>query len=210
MTTKKQRTAPPRSLGASDCVYLERARAVIGVDEVGRGCLAGPVVVCAARFDRIPPSSRVRDSKQLTAKQRRELAEWIVTVCSAWVIVEVWQDVIDRINILEATRLAMRSGVLALADAGTEVIVDHVELGDVGVPVHSFKRADSGFFSVASASILAKVHRDEIMVELGARDDRWLWSSNKGYGTLAHRRAIGRYGRSHLHRRSFQVSPVLP
>ncbi|MEX1310177.1 MAG: ribonuclease HII, partial [Candidatus Sulfomarinibacteraceae bacterium] len=57
MTTKKQRTAPPRSLGASDCVYLERARAVIGVDEVGRGCLAGPVVVCAARFDRIPPSS---------------------------------------------------------------------------------------------------------------------------------------------------------
>ena len=210
MTTENKSTAHPKSLGASDRAYLERARAVIGVDEVGRGSLAGPVVVCAARFDRIPRSSQVRDSKQMTAKQRRERAEWIVTICSAWVIVEVWQDVIDRVNILEATRLAMRSGVLTLADAETEVIVDHVELGDVGVPVHSFKRADSGFFSVASASILAKVHRDEIMVDLGARDDRWLWSSNKGYGTLAHRRAIGRYGRSYLHRRSFRVSPVLP
>lgn len=210
MTSKYEPTAHPKTLGASDRAYLGRARAVIGVDEVGRGSLAGPVVVCAARFDRIPRSSRVRDSKQLSVKQRSELAEWIATVCSAWVIVEVWQDVIDRINILEATRLAMRSGVLALAEADTEVIVDHVDLGDVGMPVHSFKRADCSFFSVASASILAKVYRDEIMVKLGVRDDRWLWSSNKGYGTLAHRRAIGRYGRSHLHRRSFQVSPVLP
>jgi ribonuclease HII len=210
MISKVVRTAPREPLGASDRVYLERAGAVIGVDEVGRGSLAGPVVVCAARFERIPPSSRVRDSKQLTANQRRELAGWIATVCSSWVILEVWQDVIDRVNILEATRLAMRSSVVALAHADAEVIVDHVELGDVGVPVHSFKRADSSFFSVASASILANVHRDEIMVELGARDDRWSWSSNKGYGTLAHRRAIGRYGRSYLHRRSFQVSPVLP
>ena len=125
-------------------------------------------------------------------------------------IVEVWQDVIDQVNILEATRLAMRSGVIALANAGVEVIVDHVELGDVGVPVHSFKRADSSFFSVAAASILAKVHRDGLMVELGAQDGRWEWAKNKGYGTLAHRRAIGCFGRSYLHRRSFKVSPVLP
>ena len=117
MTTENKSTAHPKSLGALDRAYLERARAVIGVDEVGRGSLAGPVVVCAARFDRIPRSSQVRDSKQLTAKQRRELAEWIVTICSAWVIVEVWQDVIDRVNILEATRLAMRTGVMTLADA---------------------------------------------------------------------------------------------
>jgi ribonuclease HII len=210
MTTKKVRTTSPKHLGASDRVYLERAGAVIGVDEVGRGSLAGPVVVCAARFDRIPSASRVRDSKMLTAKQRSEIAEWILTICSAWVIVEVWQDVIDRVNILEATRLAMRSGVAALVGPDAEVIVDHVDLGDVGVPVHSFKRADADFFSVASASILAKVHRDEIMVELGLRDDRWMWSANKGYGTVAHRRAIGRYGRSYLHRRSFRVSPVLP
>jgi len=210
MTTKKGQTARPKILGGKDRGYLERARAVIGVDEVGRGSLAGPVVICAARFDRIPRSSRVCDSKQLTAKQRRETAVWLRAICHAWVIVEVWQEVIDEINILEATRLAMRSGVRSLVENGDEVIVDHVDLGDLGVPVHSFKRADSAYFSVAAASVLAKVHRDEIMVQLGAEDGRWEWASNKGYGTLVHRCAIGTYGRSYLHRQSFQVSPVLP
>jgi ribonuclease HII len=210
MITKMGRKTHPEILGEKDRVYLERARAVIGVDEVGRGSLAGPVVICAALFDRIPRSPRVRDSKQLTAKQRRETAVWIRTICPAWVIVEVWQEVIDKVNILEATRLAMRSGVIALADDEIEAIVDHVDLGDVGIPVHSFKRADSSYFSVAAASILAKVHRDEIMVNLGTEDGRWEWASNKGYGTLAHRCAIGTYGRSYLHRQSFQASPVLP
>ncbi len=210
MITKKGRKTHPDILGGKDRVYLERARAVIGVDEVGRGSLAGPVVICAALFDRIPRSPRVRDSKQLTAKQRRETAAWIRTICPAWVIVEVWQEVIDKVNILEATRLAMRTGVRTLLEPGIEVVVDHVQLGEMSVPVQSLKRADDLFFSVAAASILAKVHRDEIMMELGALDDRWDWSRNMGYGTLKHRRGIGLYGRSHLHRRSFRVSPVLP
>ncbi len=197
-------------LGARDRVILRRADAVVGVDEVGRGCLAGPVVVCAALFDRIPRSPRVRDSKRLTANQRRDTAAWIREVCASWVILEIWQELIDRINILEATRLAMRSGVRALAKPGMEVVVDHVDLGDLGVPIHALPKADDSFFSVAAASILAKVHRDSIMVELGARDDRWDWRRNKGYGTLNHRLGIGRYGRSYLHRRSFSVSPVLP
>jgi len=197
-------------LGELDRGILRRARAVVGVDEVGRGSLAGPVVVCAAKFDRIPKSPLVRDSKRLTAKKRREAAEFIRGHCSAWVVVEVWQELIDRINILEATRLAMRTGVRTLQEPGIEVVVDHVQLGDMGVPVQSLKRADDSFFSVAAASILAKVHRDEIMAELGALDDRWDWSRNMGYGTLKHRLGIGRYGRSYLHRRSFRVSPVLP
>jgi ribonuclease HII len=104
----------------------------------------------------------------------------------------------------------MRAAVRTLVEPGIEVVVDHVELGDLGVPVQSLKRADDSFFSVAAASILAKVHRDGIMRELGALDDRWDWLRNMGYPTLKHRRGIGRYGRSHLHRRSFQVSPVLP
>jgi len=210
MTTSKRRSASPEILGERDRAILRRAKAVVGVDEVGRGSLAGPVVVCAARFDQIPESSRVRDSKRLTAKQRRETAVWIREICVSWVIVEIWQDLIDRINILEATRLAMRAGVKALAEPGIEVVVDHVELGDLGLPIHSFKRADDTYFSVAAASILAKVHRDGVMVELGILDDRWDWSRNKGYGTLNHRRGIGSYGRSYLHRRSFRVSPVLP
>ena len=210
MTTSKRRSASPEILGERDRAILRRAKAVVGVDEVGRGSLAGPVVVCAARFDQIPESPRVRDSKRLTAKQRRETAVWIREICVSWVVVEIWQDLIDRINILEATRLAMRAGVKALAEPGIEVVVDHVELGDLGLPIHSFKRADDTYFSVAAASILAKVHRDGVMVELGILDDRWDWSRNKGYGTLNHRRGIGSYGRSYLHRRSFRVSPVLP
>ncbi len=203
-------SAAPEILGQRDRLILRRADAVVGVDEVGRGSLAGPVAVCAAKFDRIPDSPRVRDSKRLTAKQRRETAVWIREICLSWVVVEVWPELIDRLNILEATRLAMRAAVAPLARPGVEVVVDHVELGDMGLPIHSFKRADDRYFSVAAASILAKVHRDGIMVELGGRDDRWDWSMNKGYGTLNHRRGIGRYGRTHLHRRSFRVSPVLP
>jgi len=182
----------------------------VGVDEVGRGSLAGPVVICAARFDRIPDSPLIQDSKRLSAKRRLRAAAFIREVCTTWVVVEIWQELIDQINILEATRLAMRAAVGTLLEPEIEVVVDHVQLGDLGVPVQSLKRADDSFFSVAAASILAKVHRDEIMAELGASDDRWDWSRNMGYGTLEHRRGIGRFGRSHLHRRSFRTSPVLP
>lgn len=204
------RRVPPIALGERDRTILNRASAVVGVDEVGRGSLAGPVVVCAARFDRIPDSALIQDSKRLTAKRRREAAVLIRETSASWVILEVWQHLIDRINILEATRLAMRSSLRAMAEPGIEVVVDYVELGDLGLPIHSIKGADGMFFSVAAASILAKVHRDGIMAELDGAQDRWDWSRNMGYGTLNHRRAIGRYGRSYLHRRSFRVSPVLP
>ena len=191
-------------------MILDRADAVVGVDEVGRGCLAGPVVICAARFETIRSSRWVRDSKKLTPRRRTETAAWLRQNCSDWVIVEVWQELIDTVNILEATRLAMTSAVRALAAAGDEVVVDYVALGDLGLPIHSVKRADARFYSVAAASILAKVHRDGIMARLALDDDRWEWSRNMGYGTVAHRRAIGRIGRSYLHRQSFRVSPVLP
>jgi ribonuclease HII len=196
-------------LGERDLEILRRASAVIGVDEVGRGSIAGPVVVCAALFDRIPSNPAVRDSKRLTARQRRETSWWIRENAVSWVISEVWPELIDRVNILGATRLAMRASVRALASPGCEAVVDHVELGELGLPVHTFKRADGSFFSVAAASILAKVHRDRVMTELGDLDGRWGWSHNMGYGTMEHRRGVGRYGRSYLHRRSFRLSPVL-
>lgn len=210
MTSTRRRSNDPELLGKRDRLVLRRADAVVGVDEVGRGCLAGPVVICAARFEAIPSSRWVRDSKKLSPRRRAETAAWLREKCSDWVIVEVWQELIDAVNILEATRLAMRSGVRSLVSPGDEVVVDHVELGDLGIPVHSYTRADADFFTVAAASILAKVHRDGIMARLAIEDDRWEWSRNKGYGTLGHRRAIGRIGRSYLHRQSFRVSPVLP
>jgi len=209
MTPPNRRSKDPETLGDLDRVIVRRSGTVVGVDEVGRGSLVGPVVICAACFDVIPNNPKIRDSKKLTPKQRRETAEWIRGVCFDWVIVEVWQELVDSVNILEATRLAMRSGVRSLRTTGFEVVVDYVDLGDLGVPIHSFKRADSQYFSVAAASILAKVHRDEIMVNLASGDDPWQWSRNMGYGTLAHRRAIGTSGRSYLHRKSFRVSPVL-
>ena len=206
----EMQTSSSKTLGEADREILRRVRRIIGIDEVGRGSIAGPVVVCAARFDHIRKSDLIRDSKRLTARQRQNAAVWIREHSSGWVISEIWPEVIDRVNILEATRLAMRAAVRVLAEPDIEIVVDHVDLGEMGVPIHSVKRADDRFLSVAAASILAKVHRDRIMRELGSIDDRWEWSKNMGYGTENHRLGVGRHGRSYLHRRSFRLSPVLP
>jgi ribonuclease HII len=197
-------------LGSKDRRILRNADVVIGIDEVGRGALAGPVVVCAAAFHAIPDDHGVRDSKLLTPRRREEAAERLRACCPSWVVCEVWVDLIDRLNILEATRLAMRAAALTVLAPNATVVTDHVELGDLGCPVRSPKSADREYFCVAAASILAKVHRDRIMVDLGRRDPRWLWQLNKGYGTLAHRRALQESGAGTLHRQSFRWSPVLP
>ncbi len=197
-------------LGEKDRALLLDADRIIGVDEVGRGSLAGPVVVCAASFSSIPDDAGVRDSKRLSARRRDEAAERLRSSCERWAVCEVWVELIDRVNILEATRLAMRAAARALVTPGAVVVTDHVEPGDVGCAVLSPKRADADYFSVAAASILAKVHRDGIMVELGGMDPRWAWERNKGYGTADHRKALQDLGPSSLHRRSFHWSPVLP
>ena len=177
---------------------------------MGRGSLAGPVVVCAASFSSIPNDAGIRDSKRLSARLRDEAAERLRSSCERWAVCEVWVELIDRMNILEATRLAMRAAARALATPGAVVVTDYVDPGDVGCLVLSPKRADADYFSVAAASILAKVHRDGIMVELGGMDPRWAWERNKGYGTADHRKALQELGPGSLHRRSFHWSPVLP
>lgn len=195
-------------LGARDRRLLAEADAVIGVDEVGRGALAGPVVVCAARFETIPVDGGVRDSKVLTAKQREGTLARVLRESSGWAICEIGPEVIDHINILEATRLAMRASALSLTGPSSVVITDHVAPGDLGCRVLSPVRADRDYFCVAAASIIAKVHRDRIMVAMGRRDPRWGWQSNKGYGTAAHRAALDRWGPSPSHRLSFSWTPV--
>ncbi len=198
------------ALGARDRRLLKEADAVIGVDEVGRGALAGPLVVCAARFKSIPVDRGVRDSKLLSAHQREaalvRLDRWGVR----WAVCEIGPEVIDRINILEATRLAMRSAALSIARPSSIVVTDHVDPGDLGCRAMSPAKADRDYFCVAAASIIAKVHRDRIMVELGRRDTRWGWESNKGYGSAQHRAALDRWGRTSLHRHSFSWTPVRP
>ena len=197
-------------LGSKDRDLLLGANAIIGVDEVGRGALAGPVVVCAAAFEEIPDDGEVRDSKLLSRRRRDSIAARLRNGGARWVVCEVWPELIDRINILEATRLAMAAAARTLIAPRSVVITDYVNPGDLGCRILSPKRADRDYFCVAAASIVAKVHRDRIMVDLGRQDPRWKWERNKGYGTVDHRRALQNVGPGILHRRSFGWSPVLP
>jgi len=199
-----------RALGDLDRRLLEGSTAVIGVDEVGRGSLAGPVVVCAVSFGAIPVDARVQDSKRLSAAAREALVPELVAAARSWAVVEIWTELIDRLNILEATRLAMRSAVEAVAETGASVVVDAMDLGDLDATCLNSTGADRDWFCVAAASILAKVHRDRLMSELSLRHPSWGWHRNKGYGTPQHRLELDRSGRSFLHRRSFAWSPVLP
>jgi ribonuclease HII len=192
---------------------LESASAIIGVDEVGRGSLAGPVVVSAVAFTEIPDHPGVRDSKRLTPRRREEIALWVREHCRTWVAVEVWVEVIDRINILEATRLAMRAAVKTIAVPQAAVVTDGVRLGELEADLQqslSPSKADATYFCVAAASIVAKVYRDRLMVELAEKHPHWYWQRNKGYGTAEHRLVLGQVGAGFLHRGSFSWSRVLP
>ena len=120
------------------------------------------------------------------------------------------RTIIDRVNILESTRLAMAAVIRTLASPSSVAVTDHVDPGDVGCEVHSPKKADRDYFSVAAASIVAKVHRDRLMVELARKHPAWAWQKNKGYGTVDHRKALQTVGPSRWHRVSFRWSPVLP
>ncbi len=198
------------ALGAADRVLLREAPIIIGVDEVGRGSLAGPVVVSAVAWSSIPENCEVQDSKRMTPKARDRAAAWVREQCHDWTIVEIWPRVIERKGIAEATRLAMKSALGEVVESGAVAVVDALDLGSAPVRVLSEIRADSRYFCVASASIVAKVHRDAIMSRLALRYPGWVWEKNKGYGTLAHRRALSSGGPTFLHRRTFSWRPVLP
>jgi ribonuclease HII len=146
----------------------------------------------------------------MTGRQRERASAWIRKSCEAWVVVEIWPALIDRFNILGATRLAMRTAARSLSRDRTAVVVDAVRLDVDGVDARCETKADERYFCVASASIVAKVHRDRIMVELASRYHGWGWERNKGYGTEEHRGAMDVIGQSFLHRKSFHWRRVLP
>lgn len=198
------------TLGWRDRQLLRSASRIVGIDEVGRGCLAGPVVVAGFACERIPRRPEVQDSKTLTRSRREWCGRWARANGSQWAVIEVWVDLVDRLNILEATRSAMRAVARTLAVGDAVVVVDGVDLGLEKPRVLSLPRADACFFSVAAASILAKVHRDRLMVELAGRYPRWGWERNVGYPTREHRRAVSEHGVTFLHRRTFRCSPESP
>jgi ribonuclease HII len=176
---------------------------VAGVDEAGRGPLAGPVVAAAVILspDRIP--SGVDDSKKLTARAR---ARAFIEITDLAVSVGVGissPGTIDRVNILEASLLAMKHAVLSLEVTPDFIIVDGRQVPDVDVPALAVVRGDSRCVSVAAASIVAKVVRDRIMEELDAVYPCYCFSRNKGYGTSAHLEALRTHGPTRMHRFSF-------
>lgn len=176
---------------------------VCGVDEVGRGPLAGPVV-CAAVI--MPPDDLidgVDDSKKLAPSRRRELAEKIKQKAVAWAICRVEPQVIDRINILQATRLCMKNAVESLKIPPDFVLTDGNMTLDICVPQKSIIKGDASCYCIGAASVIAKVERDALMAEYAAVYPGYGFEKNAGYGTAAHIDAIRRLGLTPIHRRSF-------
>ncbi|MEA2563497.1 MAG: ribonuclease [Acidobacteriota bacterium] len=181
---------------------------VAGVDEVGRGSLAGPVVAAAVIVDPHSSVPGVDDSKCLTAPDRERVAAAIRATAVAFAVVAVAADVIDRINILEATRRAMCQAVSGLKPEPDCVVVDAVSLSGFQVPCLPLIRGDSVSYGVACASILAKVERDRMMTELGREYPAYGFGVHKGYGVPEHLQALEAYGPCPVHRLTYK--PVLP
>lgn len=179
---------------------------VAGVDEAGRGPGAGPVVAAAVRIPDVYLSTvlgKVKDSKKMTAKRRTEMREVIINVCDYGVGV-IDNRIIDEINILEATKLAMRKAVNDLQTVDYVLIDGTVKVKELDVPQRQIIKGDSLSVSIAAASVVAKVVRDEIMTYLHHLYPTYNWIKNKGYLTKEHIEYIRLYGASEFHRKSFK------
>ena len=177
---------------------------VAGVDEAGRGPLSGPVVAAAVV---LPPSYKndeIRDSKQLSPKKRERLYETINNDALSVGLGVVESSVIDSINILQATLMAMEEAVTNLSLAVDYLLIDGINNINVPIPQQAIRKGDSLSISIASASIIAKVSRDKIMEIYHRQFPQYNFLKNKGYGTLEHREAIKKYGCCKIHRRSFK------
>ncbi|HXR27469.1 MAG TPA: ribonuclease HII [Candidatus Baltobacteraceae bacterium] len=184
---------------------LRRAglRLVAGIDEVGRGCLAGPVVAGAVILRPGWTCPGLRDSKMLEAPERERLAQCIRDGAIAWAVAAVEASLIDRINILQATLLASMLAAARLPVRPDALITDSLLLPDIGLPQRVLIDADRRCLSVAAASVVAKVYRDALMVEYDVRYPGYGFAEHKGYAAPDHRAAIESLGVTPIHRRTF-------
>ena len=186
-------------------LYAQGCRSIAGVDEVGRGPLAGPVV-CAAVIMPLDEENLivgVDDSKKLSEKKREQLAEEIKKRAIAYTIVEIDEKVIDEINILEATKLGMKQAIETLSITPDVVLTDGNMTIDISHRQHSVIHGDALSYSIGAASIIAKVYRDKMMEEYAKTYPHYAFEKNKGYGTAAHIQGIKVYGLCPIHRRTF-------
>ena len=176
---------------------------VAGVDEVGRGPLAGPVVTAAVILPKDFSLPGVDDSKKLSQRRREELFEQIKEAAVCWAVGRREPDRIDEINILEATREAMLDAIKSLPLKPDHVLIDAVRLSGLDMPQTSIIKGDARSVSIAAASILAKVTRDREMVEMSKIYPGYAFESNKGYGTAAHYEGLKAQGPCPIHRKTF-------
>ncbi len=176
---------------------------VAGVDEAGRGPLAGPVVAAAVILDERQPIAGLADSKKLTALRRERLFDEIRAKALCCSVAEASVEEIDRLNILQATLLAMRRAVQGLRLKPALVLVDGNRLPVLDIPAQAIVKGDALVPAISAASILAKVHRDRWCAEVHAQYPQYGFDAHKGYGTAAHLQALRAHGASPLHRRSF-------
>ena len=176
---------------------------ICGVDEVGRGPLAGPVVAAAVILDPHRPIDGLADSKKLSEARREQLADEIRRNALAWSLGRAEVEEIDAINILQASLLAMQRAVAGLAVTPGEALVDGNRLPNLACPARAIVGGDAGEPCISAASIIAKVARDREMVQLDARFPGYGLARHKGYPTKAHLRALAELGVTEIHRRSF-------
>src|SRR5690554_5874852 len=187
--------------------YFQENEIEAGCDEAGRGCLAGPVFAAAVIFDKKFSHSEINDSKKLSLTKRQELRKIIEEESLAFAVVHVDPTEIDRINIHQASYLAMHRALDALPLKPGFILVD----GNKFIPYRETPhecvvKGDSKYLSIAAASILAKTYRDDYMLQIAHEFPQYEWSRNKGYPTVSHRNAILKYGLSPHHRLSFRVT----
>ena len=194
---------PLPDLSFEDEARATGARLIAGVDEVGRGPLAGPVIAAAVILGDCLPQG-LNDSKQLTAARRESLAGQIMAGCT-WAVGRAEVDEIDRLNIYHASHLAMCRAVAGLGQRPDMALIDgNAVPRDLGLPALAVVKGDARSLSIAAASILAKVMRDRIMVDLGQQHPGYGWDRNAGYPTKSHRQALLELGITPHHRRSFR------
>jgi len=177
---------------------------ICGVDEAGRGPLAGPVSAAAVILDPARPIEGLADSKKLSEKQRDRLAPLIRARALAWAVAYAEVEEIDRLNILQATLLAMKRAVEALSIRPQQVLVDGLYCPQTGIPSQAIVKGDSKVAAISAASILAKTARDELMLALHGCYPQYGFDAHKGYPTAAHLAALREHGVSVVHRKTFK------
>ena len=176
---------------------------ICGVDEVGRGCIAGPVCACAIIMKEDSNIEGITDSKKLTDKARRKLFDLIIKDAISYQICFIDEKTIDEINILEASRKAMTEAILNLGVKPAFILTDAMDL-KIDIPYQKIIHGDLLSYTISCASIIAKVTRDDLMIKLAKEFPNYNWEQNKGYPTKAHKEALKKYGITCYHRLSYQ------